>query len=55
MTKEEFSIIMEFYKRLNQLYNSGYIFETTYNDIVVQIMSNMLDKYEDGDPLDKVY
>lgn len=55
MTKEEFSIIMEFYKRLNKLYNSGFILETTYNDIVVQIMCNMLDKYEDGDTLDKTY
>ena len=55
MTKEEFSIIMEFYKRLNYLYDMGIILEQTYNEIVSQLMNNMLDKYEDGDPLDKVY
>ena len=55
MDKDTFTMIMEFYKMLNQLYNKDIIGYIQYTDIIDGLLAKMFQIYETGDPLDKCY
>ena len=55
MTKEDLKIFMEFIKRLNQLYNMDIISHDTHYEVMCETVNGMIRKYDNGDPLDKVY
>ena len=55
MKNEDFELICEFHKLLRKLTSKGYLIRSTYDDITIKLFERMLWKYENGDPLDKVY